>query len=252
MLTKFFQIKDEMVLLTKSPGRVMSDFFSTFGTTEFVLRQSIVPIVAWQNGDTEIRCIGTGFFISASGLLLTAAHVLRDPVDERYANFEKVSENGFRLENAFRFGVLIPINPAMRSAPPDIFNVPKDLRSAKWIMAPFEWAVHWGKNIKSPLLHEHDKFELSLDVAVCKVKQSPLGAYQPLNIGLHSLKPRDQAIVIGYPEMNNIRIDRFDEYQPELSVSVGTVTNIYNDNVSTRETPTPGLARPHEVIRSLC
>ena len=49
--------------------------------TEFLLRQSIVPIVAWNDGDDEIRCIGTGFFISATGYLLTAARVLRDPID---------------------------------------------------------------------------------------------------------------------------------------------------------------------------
>ena len=72
--------------MTQRPGAIMSNFFATFGTTEFLVWQSIVPIVAWNDGGEEIRCIGTGFFISASGLLMTAAHVLRDPVDENYAS----------------------------------------------------------------------------------------------------------------------------------------------------------------------
>lgn len=74
----YFKIKNEVNLMTQRPGPIMSNFFATFGTTEFLVRQSIVPIVAWNDGDEEIRCIGTGFFISASGLLMTAAQVLRD------------------------------------------------------------------------------------------------------------------------------------------------------------------------------
>src|ERR1700677_4249431 len=67
----YFKIKDETVLLTQQPGPVMRDLFATFGSTEFIIRQSIVPIVAWNEGDQGMRCIGTGFFISASGLLMT-------------------------------------------------------------------------------------------------------------------------------------------------------------------------------------
>ena len=63
----YFQIKDEMTLMTQNPGHIMENFFSTFGGSEFLVRQSIVPVVAWNDGDDEVRCIGTGFFISASG-----------------------------------------------------------------------------------------------------------------------------------------------------------------------------------------
>jgi hypothetical protein len=59
----YFKIEDEMVLLTQRPGPVMQDFFATFGNTEFLIRQSIVPIVSWNEGDQGMRCIGTGFFI---------------------------------------------------------------------------------------------------------------------------------------------------------------------------------------------
>ena len=106
----YFKIKNEVNLMTQRPGHIMNNFFATFGTTEFLVRQSIVPIVAWNDGDEEIRCIGTGFFISASGLLMTAAHVLRDPVDENYTNLTQVDERSFRLDESLRDGVLIPAN----------------------------------------------------------------------------------------------------------------------------------------------
>src|SRR5688572_14466185 len=62
---EYFKIEEEMNLLTARPGKVMDSLFSTFGMTEFLLRQSIVPVLAWNEGDTKARCIGTGFFISA-------------------------------------------------------------------------------------------------------------------------------------------------------------------------------------------
>src|ERR1700685_2808704 len=82
----YFKIENEVNLLTQRPGHIMDNLFASFGTTEFLVRQSIVPVAAWNEGDEKIRCIGTGFFISASGLLMTAAHVLRDPVDEKYTS----------------------------------------------------------------------------------------------------------------------------------------------------------------------
>ena len=119
----YFQIKDEINLMTQRPGHIMENFFATFGGSEFLVRQSIVPIIAWNDGDDEIRCIGTGFFISASGLLMTAAHVLRDPVDEKYANVKQVGERAYKFDESLRYGVLIPTNPAMRTAPSEVFKM---------------------------------------------------------------------------------------------------------------------------------
>lgn len=237
----YFKIENsEMNLMTQSPGPIMNSFFTTFGTTEFLVRQSIVPVVAWNDGDEEIRCIGTGFFISASGLLITAAHVLRDPVDENYTNLTQVDERSFRLDESLRYGVLIPANPAMKNAPSPPFQIHPAMREAKWFMCPFEWTQHWGKNIENPLLHKKPEFKLDLDIAVCKVREQPLiGHYQPLNIGLHNLKLNDRAVAIGYPEMRNIRIDG-DGYQPELVVSVGYVTAIYPDNLTEKQNSTDG------------
>lgn len=233
----YFKIKNEINLMTQMPGPVMNNLFATFGTTEFLVRQSIVPIIAWNDGDKEIRCIGTGFFISASGLLITAAHVIRDPVDENYTSVSQVDKNSHKLGENLHFGILLPANPAMRNAP---FEMHPAMQEAKWFMCPFEWTYHWGKDIESPLLHEKPEFKLDLDIAVCKVKEQPLiGPYQPLNIGLHNLKIGDRAVAIGYPEMRNIRLGG-DDYQPELVVSVGSVTTIHPDNMTKKQSATPG------------
>jgi hypothetical protein len=234
----YFKIENEIALMTSSPGDIMNNFFATFGTTEFLVRQSIVPVVAWNDGDEEMRCIGTGFFISASGLLMTAAHVLRDPVDENYTVATPVAEHAHKLGEKLHFGVLIPANPAMRGAP---FDIPDEMRTAKWFVCPFEWAQHWGRDVESPLLHEKPEFRTDLDIAVCKVRQHPMiGPYQPLNIGLHSLKAGDRAVAVGYAEMRNIRLVGGDDYQPELVVSVGSVTTIYPDNIIEKQNSTPG------------
>lgn len=233
----YFKIKNEVNLMTQRPGHIMNNFFATFGTTEFLVRQSIVPIVAWNDGDEEIRCIGTGFFISASGLLMTAAHVLRDPVDENYTSVTQVDKNSHKLGKDLRFGILLPVNPAAKNAP---FLKPSPMREAKWFMCPFEWTYHWGKDVESPLLHQKPEFKLDLDIAVCKVREHPLiGPYQPLNIDLHNLKLGDRAVAIGYPEMRNIRLGG-DDYQPELVVSVGSITTIHPDNMTEKQNSTPG------------
>jgi hypothetical protein len=65
-------------------------------------------------------------------------------------------------------------------------------------------------------------------------------SYQPLHIGQHDLEIGDRAIAIGYAEMENIRFGEFPAYQPSLVVSVGSVKNIYPDNITKREATTPG------------
>ena len=234
---EFFRIKSEIELLSNRPGPSPSDFFSSFGTTEFLLRQSIVPIVAWNKGEEEARCIGTGFFISASGYLLTAAHVLRDPLDENYSSVTEIENGTHKLSDSLVFGAMLPANPAMRNAPLDIHPA---MREAKWFLCPFEWTSHWGQNVESPLIHQEPEFRLLHDVGLCKVREQPLiGPYQPLNIGLHSLAIGDRAVAIGYAGMRNIRLQG-DDYQPELFVSVGAVTNVLSDNISKKQNSTPG------------
>ena len=233
----YFKIESEINLMTQRPGHIMNNLFATFGTTEFLVRQSIVPVVAWNDGDEEMRCIGTGFFISASGLLMTAAHVLRDPVDENYTSTTRVKD-AHKLSEDLHFGVLLPANPAMKTAP---FQMHPLMREANWFMCPFEWSIHWGKDVESPLLHQKSEFKPDLDVAVCKVREHTwTSPYQPLSIGLYNLNLGDRAVAIGYPEMRNIRLGGRDDYQPELVVSVGSVTSIYRDNMTKKQNSTPG------------
>ncbi|HAT8177874.1 TPA: hypothetical protein JA361_00040 [Legionella pneumophila] len=236
----YFKIKNEGNMMTPKPGPIMENFFATFGTTEFLVRQSIVPVIAWNDGDEEAQCIGTGFFISASGILMTAAHVLRDPVDEKYTKMTQVGEKTFTFDESLHYGVLIPANPAMKNAPHPPFKIDATIRSAQWFMYPFEWALHWGREIESPLLHERSKFELNFDIAICKVIENIGRPYQPLNIGLHNLKVGDRAVAIGYAEMRNIQFNNGEDYQPELIVSVGSVTNIHTDNITEKHNSTPG------------
>lgn len=237
----YFKIQSEMSLLTQRPGPIIEDFFSTFGETEFLLKQSIVPVVAWNEGDSEIKCIGTGFFISASGYLMTAAHVLRDPVHEKYTELTQIGDHDFRLGKTLRLGVVLIPNPAMRNAP---FNIHPALREAKILVHPIEYAYHWGKDVVSPLFHKEPEFEYSFDIAIVKVKESPLGGgFQPLNLGLHSLKTGDRAVAIGYAEMTNIPIKPsggIGDFQHDLTVSVGSVKNVYLNNLTEKQTTTPG------------
>lgn len=235
----YFKIKnDDLSLLTQSPGPVFGNLFTTFGTTEFLVRQSIVPVVAWKEGDKEARSIGTGFFISASGLLLTAAHVIRDPVDENYATTTQINHNTHKFDDELRFGILLPANPAAKNAP---FNVPQPMREATCFVCPFEWVQHWGHNEESPLIGQPSRFVFDLDIAVCKVTQHKIiGPYQPLNIGSFSTKVGDRAVAIGYAEMKNIQFNELDSYQPELVVSVGSVTTVHPDNITEKNNTTPG------------
>jgi hypothetical protein len=219
----------------------MQDFFATFGLTEFLIRQSIVPIVAWNDGDRGMRCIGTVFFISASGLLMTAAHVIRDPVDDQYANYTKIGDNAFRFDKSLHMGILLPANPAMKNAPPEIFSGPDEIRGADSFIALIERAEHWGQEVVGPLFHMKPEYKLDLDIAICKVQENKIGgAYQPLNVGQHGLKLGDRAVAIGYAEMENIQFGDLATYQPSLVVSVGSVTNIYPDNITRKEATTSG------------
>ena len=234
----YFKVKNDVNLLTSQPGKIFENVFATFGTTEFLVRQSIVPIVSWHDGDTEARSIGTGFFISASGLLMTAAHVIRDPVDEGHTKLTPMGEKSFKFDESLRFGIILPANPAMRGAP---FLKPHPIQEAKWFLCPFEWIQHWGHTVESPLFTAKPDHKLDLDIAVCKIQHNIIGgSYQPLNIGPHSLKVGDRAVAIGYAEMKNIPLDGKQEYEPELVVSVGSVTQIYPDNITKKQSTTPG------------
>lgn len=67
----FFRLQDDIIAAQPA----------FLGSKSFVLGQSVVPVVAHVQGERTLRCVGTGFFVSCSGLLITAAHVITDPIE---------------------------------------------------------------------------------------------------------------------------------------------------------------------------
>jgi len=70
------------------------------------MQQSIVPVVAWLEGEHAMRCIGTASIISCTGYLLTAAHVVMDPIEAGYGAVRDGVQ--VRMQDNLNFGVLIP------------------------------------------------------------------------------------------------------------------------------------------------
>jgi hypothetical protein len=67
----FFRFQSTLEKAFNSPVAFGSyGSLATLGDTDFLLKQSIVPVVSWVDGDTCIRCIGTGFMVSCSGYLI--------------------------------------------------------------------------------------------------------------------------------------------------------------------------------------
>jgi S1-C subfamily serine protease len=98
----FFPIHDDVVVLQSA----------SIGTTTFLLGQSIVPLVAQVPGERVLRCLGTGFFISCSGLLITAAHVITDPIERKYGGVKELDNQTWHL-GGLKLGVMIPLNPIL-------------------------------------------------------------------------------------------------------------------------------------------
>jgi hypothetical protein len=116
----FFEIADELLVI--QPNIV--------GSTTGILGKSIVPIVAHSHGDLEMRCLGTGFFISCSGLLITAAHVITDPITSKNSFAKPVDDRNWQLEDG-SVGVMV----RLPSLPPE----------SRYIFRPIEWAVFLGQ-----------------------------------------------------------------------------------------------------------
>ena len=84
--TDFFAIDPTFELMTRSPrGQSFQSLLQSFGHTDFLLQQSIVPVIAFLDGGHTAKCIGTAFVISCSGYVITASHVLNDPHEGGYA-----------------------------------------------------------------------------------------------------------------------------------------------------------------------
>lgn len=233
----FFKYESQMELLTNRPlrnrqGGTIHDIFASFGTTDSLLKQSILPVVAWAKDERTVRCIGTASVISCSGYLMTACHVLLDPVERNYG---KVTRSGSSLLFGpdLNMGVLIPYHIGYTAGGTRFF--------------PFEQCWYWGEWKESPLIHESDQFQYLTDIAICKVAEMPEGvAHQPLNLSLNAFKPRETAYAIGYALMEDIPIEIKDgvefvhEFTHDIYVSVGDVMNVFPENHLQKDVPAPG------------
>lgn len=216
--------------MTNSPSRKFREMSASFGSTSFLMRQSVVPIVAWNNGDPAIRCVGTGSIVSCSGFVLTAAHVIMDPYEGSYDMTKKGAELAWR--DGFNFGILVPRNSAFG-------------RAEQFLPIEKFWA--WGNWKQSPLIHEADRFDYLTDVALCKTVGLPDdAALQPLNMSLHPFSKGEAAYAIGYAEMADIPLINaggkieLEKSAKELYVSIGEVMEIFPFNNFEKNTMTPG------------
>jgi hypothetical protein len=229
----YFAFEGDLELMTSTPSGLSTwELFRAFGTTDFLVKQSIVPVVAWIHDEPMMRTIGTGFFISCTGYLLTACHVVLDPEESGYG---KVRREGHRLRflDGLQMGVLVRLNPATGQG--------------GVAFLPFETCCYWGDWKSSPLIHESDSFDMLTDIAVCKVPTWPNGeGHQPLNLSLNAFTPKECAFALGYAEMPDIPMkvseESFSLFEPqdELYVSIGEVMEVFPDNHVSRMVPTPG------------
>ncbi|WP_352746008.1 trypsin-like peptidase domain-containing protein [Mesorhizobium sp. M0185] len=195
------------------------------------MKQSIVPVVAWREGDDFIRCIGTGSVISCSGYVMTAAHILMDPFDSGYGATRQANQMVFA--ETLNFGVIVPYSPAYGTRGFRYFSFQK-----YWL---------WGHWKESPLVYEKDRFEYSTDIAICKIAEMPHGAaHQPLSLSLNPFIPGEAAYSLGYAEMNDIPLDYgkggmvIKEFEMDLFVSVGEVMRVFPENHLQKDVSTPG------------
>ena len=229
----FFSYESQMELMTSSPTtNSVHELFTSFGSTDFLMKQSILPVVAWVEGENFIRCIGTAFVISCTGYLITACHVLLDPQDRKYGKVVR-GGNTIRFMEDMRMGVLIPISPA--------YGYTGNL------FVPFEQCWYWGEWKDSPLLHENETFDILTDIAICKIPLMSDGTgHQPLNLSLNRFVRGEKAFAFGYAEMDDIPLEReagrltAPDFEQDLYVSVGEVMDVFPDNHQRKDVPTPG------------
>ncbi|HWW01287.1 MAG TPA: trypsin-like peptidase domain-containing protein [Candidatus Acidoferrum sp.] len=229
----FFQFKS---ILEKPSDRPMTydsyGSLTTFGYTDFLVKQSIVPVIAWVDGDAFIRCIGTAFMVSCTGYLITACHVFLDPYDRKQATVAR-EDNAIKFPDGMRFGVLIPLSPATGRIGS--------------IFYPFQDCRCWGQWKDSPLPHLEPTFEMLTDIAICKISLLPDGAgHQPLSLSLNSFTKGERAMAIGYAEMADIPIEvrggtpTVPEFKQDLYVSLGPANNVFPNNHNEKVVFAPG------------
>lgn len=238
----YFPADSTPVLLGNPPQglEAMDQLEASFGLSDFFVRQSIVPVVLIERGSAKIRAIGTAFFISCTGYVMTAYHVVADPI-ERWPTRFKRRDSVVEFSDELQMGVVVPRNPFFA----------RD----KALFFPFEHAHFWGDWVESPLLHRPDEFRPLLDIAICKVSRMPRGmAHQPLQLSRFPFALNEQAITVGYAEMQDAEFTASDPiaprvtFSPDIFVSVGTVNQLLRDNHLLKAAPTPGPCFDYDAL----
>jgi hypothetical protein len=223
----FFTIQDDLVAAQPA----------FLGTIKFVLGQSIVPVVAQVQGERVLRCLGTGFFISCSGLLVTAAHVITDPIERQYGGVKELDDLSWHVGD-LKLGVMIPINPL--------------LQADGYIFRDIEWAVFLGARTEHPLPIAGVNLKLTSDTAICKVSPIAEGIpHQPHLIVQSGLIGKGMAVgktatAVGYGQMQNVELARESDrvisgdFFFDLHASTGAILERFPDNLTERHVPTPG------------
>ncbi|HEY1932607.1 MAG TPA: serine protease [Acetobacteraceae bacterium] len=222
-----FAIQNEIVLVQGAP---------IIGTIQSILGSSIVPVVAAVAGENVVRCIGTAFFISCTGLLITAAHVITDPIEREYGDVVELEDFNV-YGRKLNFGVLVPNNPVFQ---------PRGYR-----FFPFEWSAFLAERREDPLRLFGLDLRLNSDVALCKVAMPPNGPpHQPLTVvqaGIQGIGMGvgSNAIALGYAGMSeeillSDRREIIGDPSFRLHVSVGGITEQYPDNALNQTVSTPG------------
>jgi Trypsin-like peptidase domain len=224
----FFPLEDHLVV-TQAP--------SALGTIKSVMGESIVPIVAAVEGENRLRSLGTGFFVSCSGLLITAAHVITDPIERKYAKPVEVDDVTWFTEK-LNFGALIRVNPLFHGR--------------GFIFYPFEWSMLLAERRESPIPFAGMDLKLTSDIAICKIApridgtaHQPLTTIQPGMRGL-GMNVGSPASAVGYVGMTDVDIEAGTDGRIaalpnfELHVSSGAVLERFPDNLVKKDVSTPG------------
>ncbi len=245
---KIWQIQSVKSVPIKPLAGADSDFYTIendifvgdppfLGTLHSILGQSIVPIVAQVPGEPVLRCLGTGFFISCSGLLITAAHVISDPIERAYDGVTEIAEGNWHL-GGVKLGVMLPLNP---------FSGARG-----FIFRDILWGSFLGQKAASPMPIRGLDLKLTSDTAICQVAAIAEGIpHQPLTIvqpGIRGvgLGVGKMATAIGYVGMQDISLTAeggnvvSGDFKFNLHVSRGSILEQFPENAVKKEVPTPG------------